>query len=150
MSATLPLMRLRTEPGPHARPVRVRLWVLIALLWLAVLQVGVPMLGAMHQVVHQSHGLGSGSASASVRWAPDVADAAAPLEFSARLFGGHSAADCQLFDQMSSGAGLLPSVPSQPIVSLPMQHAPWSVQALLLRKSPALFFARGPPQPVRA
>ena len=149
MSAFMPHLRLRTQPGPHARPAGLRPWVLICLLWLAVVQVCVPTLGAMHQVVHQS----DGRFGTEQRWAPEAHTAASPVsvaDVGARLFGGHSSADCQLFDQMTSGAGLLPSVASLPLVSLPVHHVPWSVQALLLRKSPALFFARGPPLALRA
>ena len=153
MSAFMPQLRLRTQPGPRKQPAGLRPWVLICLLWLAVVQVCVPTLGAMHQVVHQSDRMGPAAAQ---RWAPQplATHATAPStqldDFSARLFDGHSSADCQLFDQMTSGAGLLPSVASLPLVSLPVHHVPWSVQALLLRKSPALFFARGPPLALRA
>ena len=112
---------------------RARAWLLGLALWLCAMQWLTPTLGLIHQVLHH------GGAVAVVD--VDRVDGEVLAE---PLFDGHSLADCQLFDQMALGVALTAS--SVPRVLAPaVVKAAWSVQALLLRQSPALFFARGPP-----
>ncbi|WP_157667811.1 hypothetical protein [Comamonas serinivorans] len=159
---------LSLRPHPARRAVAlpragVRAWVMALAGWLAVLQLVVPSLGLMHQVVHHVGEPVATTARGTVATAPDItataftqADASAepaadpaPARTVAghsalHLFDGHSAADCQLFDQMALGLAMLVT-PWHWDAPPPVHHAHWTTQALLLRKSPALFFARGPP-----
>jgi len=119
----------------HPAQGRARPWLLGLALWLCLMQWFTPTLGLMHQALH--HG-GNAVALSIDSAAVEEEDIAAPM------FDGHSPADCQLFDQMALGLALLS--PCIPLVLAPsVRKAAWSVQALLLRQSPALFFARGPP-----
>lgn len=112
---------------------RARPWLLGLALWLCLMQWFTPTLGLMHQVLH--HG---GNAVAVATDGAGGEDAVAPM------FDGHSSADCQLFDQLALGLAL--PAPPMPLALVPaVRKAAWSVHALLLRQSPALFFARGPP-----
>ena len=118
----------------HPAQGRARPWLLGLALWLCLMQWFTPTLGLMHQVLH--HG---GSAMAA-----SIDGAEAEQESPAPMFDGHSSADCQLFDQIALGLALL--APPMALALVPaLRKAAWSVQALLLRQSPALFFARGPP-----
>lgn len=148
------MLRLR----PHPRRTRalalpaagVRVWVLLLACWLAVLQLAVPSLGLMHQVVHHVSAPALAAGSTTALAASDGEQAASPAgeaqahDALLHLFDGHSAADCQLFDQMALGLAVLVT-PWHWDAPPPVHHAFWTTQALLLRKSPALFFARGPP-----
>lgn len=144
-----------------------RAWVLACLLGLALLQLLMPTLGLMHRVVHNhaASALTSGSAS------PNTAGHLLPAQLSAslpnaeadtgageaavadtsdshtlaqRLFDGHASTDCQLLDHLLLGVGVLPVLLAW-LAPAPLMRALWSVQALLLRKSAALFHARAPP-----
>jgi hypothetical protein len=110
------------------------------------MQLVMPTLGAMHQVVHHVGAQApdhTAHARATAPAQPAVHAHGGALSLS-HLFDGHSAADCQVFDQMALGVGLTAS-PWAWHAPAPL-HAPnWTAQALLLRKGPALFFARGPP-----
>ena len=122
--------------APGALPLW-RRWALscarIVAVWLVLAQIVLPMLGHMHE---QAHGM----AAAQV-------DAVAMPQSSAALhdlFGMHSKLDCQTFDHQAFGQ---PMVASEPALLL-AAYAPVMVaalQALLLRQSPALYLARGPP-----
>ena len=131
----------RTAGRPAAA---LRLWVVVCLCWLAWAQLLMPTLGAMHQVVHHVGASPQAGAPSAVQVQPGAhshGDGALTL---AHLFDGHSAADCQVFDQMATGVGLL-AVPWTWVAPAPLHTPNWTAQALLLRKSPALYFARGPP-----
>jgi len=119
---------LRHPAQGWARP-----WLAGLALWLCLMQWFTPTLGLMHQVLHHA-----GNHAPAAQMAEAHPDARTPI------FSGHSSADCQLFDQMALGSAL--PVPPMPLALVPaVVKAAWSVQALLLRQSPALFFARGPP-----
>lgn len=119
---------LRHPAQGSARP-----WLVRLALWLCLTQSLMPTLGLMHQVLHHAG-----------NQAPATQAAEAPPDSRLPIFSGHSSADCQLFDQMALGP-VLPT-PPVPMALVPVvAKAAWSVQALLLRQSPALFFARGPP-----
>lgn len=117
----------------HPAQGRARPWLVGMALWLCLMLWLTPTLGLMHQVLHHA---GSHAPTAQSAEAPDSRTP---------IFSGHSSADCQLFDQMALGTAL--PAPSLPLALAPLvAKAAWSVQALLLRQSPALFFARGPPR----
>ena len=146
----------------HLNPVRLqfagqrqlqqlRVWALACLLGLALLQVLMPTLGLMHRVVHDhavSGATGNRQIKAELAHVPAQADAVAEQDdghsLAQRLFDGHASADCQLLDHLLLGVGVLPLLLAV-LAPAPVMRALWSVQALLLRKSAALFQARGPP-----
>lgn len=137
-----------------------RAWVKALMGWLLVLQLVVPALGLMHQTLHPvpqhrllMNALASPSAQATqMAHAGQSAHAgrsghdhsSIAQEGFLTLFGEHTEVDCQLYDQMAVGVALL-ATPWHWAPPPPVRHAGWNVQAGLLRKSPALFFARGPP-----
>ena len=104
-------------------------------MWLVLAQVLLPVLGHMHAQVH-------GSAHAA-----GVDAAAMPPQTNAALqdlFGAHNKLDCQTFDHQAFGQPVMGAVPVLPLAAYaPVMLA--TLQALLLRQSPALYFARGPP-----
>ena len=130
---------------------QLRAWALACLLGLAVLQVLMPTLGLMHRVVHDH---ANGTATGPRQFRADLAHLPAQAEAQAnqadghalaqRLFDGHASTDCQLLDHLLLGVGVLPVLLAL-LAPAPVMRALWSVQALLLRKSAALFQARAPP-----
>ena len=136
---------------------QLRAWALACLLGLALLQVLMPTLGLMHRVVHHHASSATFDArplQADLAHLPDQADFAEQADAIAaqddghslaqRLFDGHASADCQLLDHLLLGVGVLPVLLAL-LAPAPVMRALWSVQALLLRKSAALFQARAPP-----
>ena len=129
---------------------QLRAWALACLLGLAVLQVLMPTLGLMHRVVHHhasSAAFDARPLQADLAHLPEQADIAAQDDghsLAQRLFEGHASADCQLLDHLLLGVGVLPVLLAL-LAPAPVMRALWSVQALLLRKSAALFQARAPP-----
>ena len=100
--------------------------------WLVLAQMVLPVLGHMHA---QAHGMAAAQADAAPpQSSPALQD----------LFGMHSKLDCQTFDHQAFGQPMTASVPALPLAAYaPVMVA--ALQALLLRQSPALYFARGPP-----
>ena len=136
---------------------QLRVWALACLLGLALLQVLMPTLGLMHRVVHDhASGMAAGTQPLQVDQAhlpvqadiSEQADAIAEQgdghSLAQRLFDGHASTDCQLLDHLLLGVGVLPVLLAL-LAPAPVMRALWSVQALLLRKSAALFQARAPP-----
>ena len=133
----MPTVLIPTHPlfdavAPSASPLW-RRWVLacvrILAVWLVLAQMVLPVLGHMHA---QAHGMAA--AQASVESSPASQD----------LFGVHSKLDCQTFDHQAFGQPMHSSVAVLPVAAYaPVMVA--ALQALLLRQSPALYFARGPP-----
>ena len=138
-----------------------RAWVLACLLGLVLLQLLMPTLGLMHRVVHNhaASALMSGSPGTAGHLLPAslanaeadtgageaaVADIGDSHTLAQRLFDGHASTDCQLLDHLLLGVGVLPVLLAW-LAPAPLMRALWSVQALLLRKSAALFHARAPP-----
>ena len=127
---------------------QLRAWALACLLALAVLQVLMPTLGLMHRVVHD-HASGSATGQRPLNanlpaQAEARVDEASGHSLAQRLFDGHASTDCQLLDHLLLGVGVLPVLLAL-LAPAPVMRALWSVQALLLRKSAALFQARAPP-----
>ena len=130
---------------------QLRAWALACLLGLAVLQLLMPTLGLMHRVVHDhaiSGATGNWQIKAELARTPVQVDGVAEQDdghaLAQRLFDGHASTDCQLLDHLLLGVGVLPLLLAV-LAPAPVMRALWSVQALLLRKSAALFQARGPP-----
>lgn len=144
----MPRIRHRSPRAAGHLASGLRLWVAVCLCWLAGVQLVMPTLGAMHQVVHHVGAPAPEAGHAAHAPAAPQAQPAAHAHGGAltlsHLFDGHSAADCQVFDQMALGVGLTAS-PWAWAAPVPLHTPNWTAQALLLRKSPALFFARGPP-----
>ena len=162
-------LRSPRATGQH-QWLQLRGWVVACLLALALLQVLMPALGLMHRVVHDHApaalaGAPSqlqadvGGAQFATRLAWGHADASAGAgagdalatsengdsqSLAQRLFDGHASADCQLLDHLLLGVGVLPVLLAW-MAPAPLMRTLWSVQALLLRKSAALFQARAPP-----
>lgn len=110
-----------------------RAGVLHCLLALCALQAAMAVLGQMHQIAHGP--LPPAALAAGDDDAP-VADQA--------WLGTHTAGDCQLFHHHALGLGE-PVLVNALLASsyAPLRNA--RLAAVLLRQSPALFFARGPP-----
>jgi hypothetical protein len=125
----------------------------------ALSQLLMPTLGAMHQVLHHASLSPTPAAWATQR--ADEAEAASAsdanvnananagietptLRTAGHLFDGHSAADCLAFDQVALGIGVWAQV-WQWASSPPERHASWTLRAWVLRSSAALYWARGPP-----
>ncbi|GAB2815897.1 hypothetical protein GCM10027276_16050 [Comamonas piscis] len=116
------------------------------LCWLCFAQLCLPLLGKLHDISHLY--------PKAVAAAAGLQDAAAERASGDDnlsngygvhgLFGKHSEADCQGFSHMALGAGLLCQALQAPLLRGVQETAP-TVLAILLRQSPALFFARGPP-----
>ena len=143
---------------------QLRAWALACLLGLAFLQVLMPTLGLMHRVVHHHASSATFDArplQADLAHLPVQADIAEQADaiteqadaiteqgdshsLAQRLFDGHASTDCQLLDHLLLGVGVLPVLLAL-LAPAPVMRALWSVQALLLRKSAALFQARAPP-----
>lgn len=117
------------------------------LCWLCFAQLCLPLLGKVHDISHfharalQTAAL-TATASAGERDGSDTV--VSPGHGAHDLFGKHSEADCQGFSHMALGAGLLCDALQAPLLRAVQEAAP-TVLAILLRQSPALFFARGPP-----
>ena len=109
-------------------------WVLAALLCL-------PLLGALHQVVHAPQRAALQSPDASLAVVASAAKSAL-----APLFAGHgSDADCRVFDQLAHGQAL-PSVLAWALPALaPVGPHPQRVQTQV-GQAPASVRARGPPR----
>ena len=135
------------------------------LLLCCVLQVFMTMLGQMHQVAHAPGAraawkTGTDALSLPV---PGVAQAAADSSLTAaekvagdpaagdpaasgveRWFGAHGNADCELFHHLALGPAIAGVVTAlHTLLFAPIRNA--CMGAVLLRQSPALFFARDPP-----
>lgn len=148
-------------PIPHpAQPVRSRARAL-ALWWLLLCLVLVPMLGQLHHVAHggvagQGHTAGAahgahggagahavhahGKAAALVR-----ADTAAPATLLDGLVPGHAAADCLLLDQLALGDALHLATSALPAVA-PLAAASFRCAISGPAQPLALFEARAPPR----
>ena len=119
------------------------------LCWLCFAQLCMPLLGKLHDISHlyaralQTAAV-SATASAAERDSSDTV--VSPGHGAHDLFGKHSEADCQGFSHMALGAGLLSHSLQAPLLRA-VQETAATVLAILLRQSPALFFARGPPSP---
>ncbi|MEJ5150405.1 hypothetical protein [Comamonas sp. MYb396] len=130
----------------HA-PRPLRGWAMALLCWLCFAQLCLPLLGKVHDISHlharalQTAAL-TATASAGERDSSDTV--VSPGHGAHDLFGKHSEADCQGFSHMALGAGLLCDALQAPLLRAVQEAAP-TVLAILLRQSPALFFARGPP-----
>ncbi|MEJ5125060.1 hypothetical protein WH367_03305 [Comamonas sp. MYb21] len=130
----------------HA-PRPLRGWVMALLCWLCFAQLCLPLLGKVHEISHlharalQTAAL-MATAPAGERDSSDTV--VSPGHGGHDLFGKHSEADCQGFSHMALGAGLLCDALQAPLLAAAQEAAP-TVLAILLRQSPALFFARGPP-----
>ncbi|MBB6579220.1 hypothetical protein HNP33_003330 [Comamonas odontotermitis] len=115
------------------------------------------MLGQMHQVAHAPGAraawkTGTDALSLPV---PGVAQAAADSAAEKvagdpaaggveRWFGAHGNADCELFHHLALGPAMAGVVTAlHTLLFAPVRNA--CMGAVLLRQSPALFFARGPP-----
>ncbi len=99
-----------------------------------------PLLGKLHEFSH-------GPAAVSVAVITQADDASLPDHGTSGLqdlFGQHSSADCQWFGHMALGYALL-GHDAQPQLLVMALHQASELYALLLRQSPALYFARGPP-----
>jgi hypothetical protein len=114
--------------------------------WLCLAQLCLPLLGKLHDISHLY-----AKAVAAVVVLQDAAAERPSSDASASnghgmhgLFGKHTEADCQGFSHMALGAGLLCHALQAPLLR-GVQEAAATVLAILLRQSPALFFARGPP-----
>ncbi|MEG0973547.1 MAG: hypothetical protein RSD82_07560 [Comamonas sp.] len=103
--------------------------------WLVLAQVLLPVLGHIHAQVHNS----ARAAGAEVT---SVAEGGTVLP---DLFGAHSKLDCQTFDHQASGQPLASPLLTLPVVAYAAVMVA-ALYALLLRQSPALYFARGPPR----
>lgn len=120
-----------------------RPWARLCLWWLCVAQLCLPLLGKLHDISH-------GAAPAPVAVVMTVAmaeqgmDAARPSGLK-DLFGPHTAGDCQWYGHLALAGGLPVCDAALPVLAPALSLAP-VLQALLLRQSPALFFARGPPR----
>ncbi|MCD2167421.1 hypothetical protein [Comamonas koreensis] len=131
----------------HA-PRPLRGWAVALLCWLCFAQLCMPLLGKLHDISHlyagalQAAVVATSSASAGERDGSD--SVVVPGHGVHDLFGKHSEADCQGFSHMALGAGLLCDALQAPLLRSVQEAAP-TVLAILLRQSPALFFARGPP-----
>ncbi|QMV72473.1 hypothetical protein HS961_06275 [Comamonas piscis] len=131
----------------HA-PRPLRGWAVALLCWLCFAQLCMPLLGKLHDISHlyaralQAAVVATSSASAGERDGSD--SVVSPGHGVHDLFGKHSEADCQGFSHMALGAGLLCHALQAPLLRGVQETAP-TVLAILLRQSPALFFARGPP-----
>lgn len=116
------------------------------LCWLCLAQLCLPLLGKLHDI---SHLYPKAVAAAAVLQDAAAERASGDDNLSNGhgvhgLFGKHSEADCQGFSHMALGAGLLCHALQAPLLRGVQETAP-TVLAILLRQSPALFFARGPP-----
>lgn len=113
--------------------------------WLCLAQLCLPLLGKLHDISHPPT-----KAAAAVVLQDAAAERVSSDGMTSSghgvhdLFGKHSEADCQGFSHMAMGAGLL-SHDLQAAMLGAVQEAAPTVLAILLRQSPALFFARGPP-----
>ncbi len=131
----------------HA-PRPLRGWAIALLIWLCLAQLSMPLLGKLHDISHlyaralQAAVLASSSTTVGERDSSDTV--VIPGHGVHDLFGKHSEADCQGFSHMALGAGLLCEGLHAPLLRAVQDAAP-TVLAILLRQSPALFFARGPP-----
>ena len=131
----------------HA-PRPLRGWAVALLCWLCFAQLCMPLLGKLHGISHlyaralQAAVVATSSATAGERDGSDTV--VSPSHGVHDLFGKHSEADCQGFSHMALGAGLLCDALQAPLLRAVQEAAP-TVLAILLRQSPALFFARGPP-----
>ena len=110
------------------------------LLVLCALQAAMALLGQMHQIAHAPVPLAVLASTAATNSDNDIEKAASNDSW----YGAHTAGDCQLFQHHALGWGgiLLCSV------LLACSYAPLRnarLGSVLLRQSPALFFARGPP-----
>lgn len=103
------------------------------------LQLCMALLGQMHQVVHAPH-LGAQQLAADAqRTAGD-----APANDLDRWFGAHGSNDCELFHHLALGPAMACAATAlHTFLCAPVRNA--CMGALLLRQSPALYFARGPP-----
>ncbi len=133
------LYRLLSAPtalAPALPAWRRKAWACVHVLavWLVLAQVLLPVLGHMHA---QAHG-GMRAAAADVL---GVEQNSTTLH---DFFGAHSKLDCQTFDHQAFGQPISGAVPVLPLAAYaPVMVA--TLHALLLRQSPALYFARGPP-----
>ena len=152
-SSAMRLHRTPATPSAHARPLRAWVWLLACAVALS--QLLMPTLGAMHQVLHHASLSPTPAAWAAQRAgeaeATSATDANAnagietpTLRTAGHLFDGHSAADCLAFDQVALGIGVWAQV-WQWASSPPERHASWTLRAWVLRSSAALYWARGPP-----
>ena len=138
------------------------------------LQVFMAMLGQMHQVAHAPRAGAAlaawkNDAGAPSQPMPGTAQAAADGSMAAadkkvagspvadtpvaespatsgieRWFGAHGSADCELFHHLAMGPAMAGAATAlHTFLFAPVRNA--CMGAVLLRQSPALFFARGPP-----
>ena len=108
------------------------------LLVLCAMQAAMALLGQMHQIAHAPLPLAVPANGAAV----DSGNEKATTGNS--WFGAHTAGDCQLFQHHALGWGWLMLA----MLVLACSYAPLRnarLGSVLLRQSPALFFARGPP-----
>ena len=109
------------------------------LLVLCAMQAAMALLGQMHQIAHAPLPL---AVPANNGAAVDSGNEKATTGNS--WFGAHTAGDCQLFQHHALGWGGLMLA----MLVLACSYAPLCnarLGSVLLRQSPALFFARGPP-----
>lgn len=113
--------------------------------WLCLAQLCLPLLGKLHDI---SHLYARALATVALQPLDSERCGTDPAVSTGHgvhdLFGKHSEADCQGFSHMAMGAGLL-SHSLQAAMLGTVQEVAATVLAILLRQSPALFFARGPP-----
>ena len=108
------------------------------LLVLCAMQAAMALLGQMHQIAHAPLPLAVPANGAAV----DSGNEKATTGNS--WFGAHTAGDCQLFQHHALGwGGLMLAMLVLACSYAPLRNA--RLGSVLLRQSPALFFARGPP-----
>ena len=139
--STAPLsIPLRCAQPRHAAG-QLRGWARAWLVWLCLAQCALPLLGRVHDLVHPAGAMALAISSATP--ADGAADALATLAPNDG-FGHHSAAECQWFKHLALGYALHGGDAGVQItVFAPLQNV--VLAGLLLRQSPALYFARGPP-----
>ena len=109
------------------------------LLVLCAMQAAMALLGQMHQIAHAPLPL---AVPANNGAAVDSGNEKATTGNS--WFGAHTAGDCQLFQHHALGwGGLMLAMLVLACSYAPLRNA--RLGSVLLRQSPALFFARGPP-----
>ena len=109
------------------------------LLVLCAMQAAMALLGQMHQIAHAPLPLAVPANGAAV----DSGNEKATTGNS--WFGAHTAGDCQLFQHHALGwGGLMLAMLVLACSYAPLRNA--RLGSVLLRQSPALFFARGPPR----
>ncbi len=130
---------------PSAAPRTQRAWARWCLWWLCVAQICLPLLGKLHDLAHVPMATPVAQLVADVQKADAALNSDDPLSQRWQdLFGKHSAAECQWFGHLALGMGLQGACAPLPI-AVPSYALAADLYALLLRASPALFFARGPP-----